>query len=163
MNDTHPHTDSARRLQHAARGLAVTTGLVCILMSLGVLASGYDLLNDRPVPARIGRASVLMLPVLGWVVKRTVLDTPRKQYLFVTVEHSIYAVLSGFIWWGTVKMRRFQNYRLSLFTAKLAMFPWVFTGFPFGLVFGYLALRTLRRPEIETQFAAIHEPTTPTT
>ncbi|WP_442511906.1 hypothetical protein SH528x_003655 [Novipirellula sp. SH528] len=161
MNDTHSHAGSSRRLMRHARGLAVTTGLVCILMSLGVFAGGYDILNDRPVPARLGRASVLMLPVFGWIVKRTVLDTPNKQYVFVTVEHGLYAVLSGFIWWGTVKMRRFQNYRLSIFTAKLAIFPLVFTGFPFGLVFGYLALRTLRRPEIKAQFAANCETATP--
>ena len=126
-------------------------------MTLMVLAAGKDIIAGQAPSARQGRTSVLILPVVGWVLKRTVLESPERRRVFIMIEKAIYAAASGIIWCGAVQMRRYRNYGLSLLAARLAIVPWVFSGFPFGFVFGFRALRQLRLPEIKAQFDATNQ------
>jgi hypothetical protein len=121
-------------------------------MSLMVMVSVKDIITSNPPSVRDERVSVLMLPVVGWVLRRTVLQSRETRRVFMMIERMAYAAASGFIWWGAFQMRRFRNYRLSVFAARLALVPWVFSGFPFGLVFGFRALRRLRLPEVKARF-----------
>lgn len=124
------------------------------------MVAGMDIIRGKRLGAREQGGSVLQLPVVGWVLRRTVLQSRETRRVFLMIERTAYAAASGFIWWGALQMRRFRNYHLSVFAARLALVPWVFSGFPFGLVFGLRALRRLRLPEVKDRFDVDRQITT---